>query len=463
MKRWVRFVVGLVSILLLLSLVGHKLRQNSPSRQVQKELTRLQQLGEPVKISDLLPPVPINRDGTLLYRYAIAQLELTEKKFPRPVLDSVYEFISRKTTVAFNPANVQKVLQETEPALQTLRKALNYPHMRMTDWSVENPMAIAFPHFSKFREFARLLVAEGKWRKQQGDVDGAVESHLTALKLVRRMGDEPSGVIGFLVQGAIFTTSIHGLQQILSDVDASPQSYRAILAEILAWDIDRDFVKAIQSERVFTIIACDWMKRKASRKLLNKVTNTSGYTPFQLNLAIWLKSKNAMIAHNELKSLNYYEAVLNLVREGEPYDWKKLNQLEEQWQREVSRPAKGLNLGGVHLIWDENVVAKLLVPSFTQTFLKAANFHALQRLTQVAIALRLYRRENGRYPETLQELVPQYLPSVPLDPFDGKPLRYERLRNGFKIWSIGQDFKDNGGVEGRPAWVTGDVVWETVK
>lgn len=463
MKRWVRFVVGLVSILLLLSLVGHKLRQNSPSRQVQKELTRLQQLGEPVKISDLLPPVPINRDGTLLYRYAIAQLELTEKKFSRPVLDSVYEFIGRKTTAAFNPANVQKVLQETEPALQTLRKALNYPHMRMTDWNVENPMTITFPHFSKFREFARLLVAEGKWRKQQGDVDGAVESHVTALKLVRRMGDEPSGVIGFLVQGAIFTISIHGLQQILSDADASPRSYRAILTELSAWNIDRDFVRAIQSERVFTITTCDWMRRKASRKLLNKLTDISGYGPLQVNAAIWVKGKNTLIARNELKSLEYYEAMLNLAREGEPYDWEKLRQLEEQWLREVDRPAKVLNLGNVHLVWDENFVAKLLTPTLTRTFHKAANFHALQRLAQVAIALRLYRQEKGRYPETLRELVPRYLPSVPLDPFDGKPLRYKRLRNGFKVWSIGQDFKDNGGVEGRPAWVTGDVVWETVK
>ncbi|MCX7643538.1 MAG: type II secretion system protein GspG, partial [Armatimonadetes bacterium] len=439
MRRWVGVTGALV--FLLVAWAGYKVWQSSPSREVQQELARLKRMGEPTKLSDLLPPVPLSQDGTLFYRYAITQLEMAEKKLPRLIWDSVYEFISSRPNQTLNLADVQKTLQEVRPALQTLRKALSYPHMRMTDWSVENPMTITFPHFSKFREFARLLVAEGKWRKQQGDVDGAVESHLTALKLVRRMGDEPSGVIGFLVQGAIFTISINGLRQILSDVDASPQSYRAILSELLAWDIDRDFAKAVQSERVFTIIACDWMKRKASRKLLNKVTNMSGYPPFQVNLAIWLKSKNAMIAQNELKSLKYYEAVLSLIREGVPYDWKKLNQLEEQWQREVSRPAQGLNLGGVHLVWDENSVAKLLVPSFPQAFLKAANFHALQRLTQVAIALRLYRRENGRYPETLQELVPQYLPSVPLDPFDGKPLRYERLRNGFKIWSIGQDFK----------------------
>ncbi|MFA0747150.1 MAG: hypothetical protein EORIYHIE_001019, partial [Candidatus Fervidibacter sp.] len=49
---------------------------------------------------------------------------------------------------------------------------------------------------------------------------------------------------------------------------------------------------------------------------------------------------------------------------------------------------------------------------------RAADFHALQRLGQVAVALRLYRHEHGRYPETLEELVPKYLPSLPIDPFD---------------------------------------------
>ena len=450
MRKWVWVAVAFIFTTLLLTWLGHRARV--PFMEVQKELARLRQLGEPTKLSDLLPPVPANQDGTSLYRYAIIQLKMAERKLPKSVLDSIYEFIKRQPIEPFSLTDVQKVLRETQPALQTLRKALNYSHMRMTDWGVEDPMNVMFPHFSKFREFARLLVAEGKWRKREGDIDGAIESHLTALKLVRRMGDEPSLVIGFLVQGAIFTITFDGLQQVLSDADASQQSYRALLAELMAWDIDRDFVRTIQSERIFVVAACDWMSRKASLKLLTE----------QLNAAIWLRSKNTLIARNELKLLKHYEAVLNLARKGVPYDWKKLKELESQWQREVDRPVKKLNLGGAELVWDENFVARLLMPAMSEIFKKAANFHAFQRITQVSIALRLYRHEHGRYPETLQELVPKYLPYVPIDPFDGKSLRYKRLKSGFKIWSVGQDFKDDGGVEKKPRWVEGDIVWETV-
>ncbi len=466
MRKWVWVAVVSVFTLLLLAWFAHKARINSPFVQVQKELARLKQLGEPTKLSDLLPPVPANQDGTLLYWYAITQLEMAERKLPRSVSDSIYEFISRQPAKPFSLTDVQKALKETRPALQTLRKALNYPHMRMTDWSVEIPMNVMFPQFSKFREFARLLVAEGKWRKRQGDIDGAIESHLTALKLVRRIGDEPSLVIGFLAQGGIFAITVSGLQQVLSDADASTKSYRALLAELLAWDIDRDLVRTIQSDRVMSIITCDWMNRKASRKLLNDLDRLiygSSYGPLQVNAAIWLRDKNTLIAHNELILLKHYEAALNLARKGVPYDRKKLKELESQWEREVDRPVMKLNLGGVELFWDENFAVELLIPYMSGIFDKAARFHALQRLTQVAIALRLYRHENGRYPETLQELVPKYLPSVPVDPFDGKPLRYKRLKSGFKIWSIGQDFKDDGGVEQKPRLISGDIVWEAVK
>ncbi|MEM1544793.1 MAG: hypothetical protein QW795_08945, partial [Candidatus Bathyarchaeia archaeon] len=76
MRKWVW--VAVVFALLLLTWLGNRAHMNSPFVQVQKELARLQQLGEPTKLADLLPPVPANQDGTLLYRYAITQLEMAE-------------------------------------------------------------------------------------------------------------------------------------------------------------------------------------------------------------------------------------------------------------------------------------------------------------------------------------------------------------------------------------------------
>ncbi len=51
-------------------------------------------------------------------------------------------------------------------------------------------------------------------------------------------------------------------------------------------------------------------------------------------------------------------------------------------------------------------------------------------LYSIALSLKLYRCEKGEYPKTLQELVPQYLKQLPVDPTDGSQLVYERLPDG---------------------------------
>jgi hypothetical protein len=56
--------------------------------------------------------------------------------------------------------------------------------------------------------------------------------------------------------------------------------------------------------------------------------------------------------------------------------------------------------------------------------------------TQVAIALELYGRNHGSYPNTLDQLVPEYLDEVPRDRYDGQPLRYERTDDGGVLSSI---------------------------
>ena len=76
--------------------------------------------------------------------------------------------------------------------------------------------------------------------------------------------------------------------------------------------------------------------------------------------------------------------------------------------------------------------------------------HELKRVAQLEVAKTLlaverYRLAHASLPETLDQLVPDYLAAVPLDPFDGAPLRYKRLDRGFLVYSVGEDGKDDGG------------------
>jgi hypothetical protein len=58
-------------------------------------------------------------------------------------------------------------------------------------------------------------------------------------------------------------------------------------------------------------------------------------------------------------------------------------------------------------------------------------------------ALALYRESHARLPESLGELVPEYLGEIPRDPYDGNPLRY--LPEEGTVYAIGEDLADRGG------------------
>ncbi len=102
-------------------------------------------------------------------------------------------------------------------------------------------------------------------------------------------------------------------------------------------------------------------------------------------------------------------------------------------------------------------VREMLIPNFggrivLENFMPSANpatntspylATASDRLIQTSFALRHYYDDHRTLPSTLAALVPEYLPAVPVDPFDGQPLRYDPARG--LIYSVGTDLKDNGG------------------
>ena len=67
------------------------------------------------------------------------------------------------------------------------------------------------------------------------------------------------------------------------------------------------------------------------------------------------------------------------------------------------------------------------------------------RLTLLQLALRRYELAHGGLPERLEDLVPQFLPAVPLDPFDHADGSIRWIREKALIYSVGLNYKDDGG------------------
>ena len=69
----------------------------------------------------------------------------------------------------------------------------------------------------------------------------------------------------------------------------------------------------------------------------------------------------------------------------------------------------------------------------------------LRRAALTVIAVHVFKAQTGSWPASLDSLVPRYLPTVPIDMFDGKPLKYRLISTGPLLYSVGSNRVDEGG------------------
>ncbi|MBW7990329.1 MAG: hypothetical protein FVQ84_09995 [Planctomycetes bacterium] len=71
---------------------------------------------------------------------------------------------------------------------------------------------------------------------------------------------------------------------------------------------------------------------------------------------------------------------------------------------------------------------------------------ALHEATIATLAIQRWRLEKEEYPTTLDELIEAgYLKELPKDPYSDKALIYKKIEDNFVLYSIGRNFKDDGG------------------
>ena len=68
-------------------------------------------------------------------------------------------------------------------------------------------------------------------------------------------------------------------------------------------------------------------------------------------------------------------------------------------------------------------------------------------LAPLAFSLAAYRADHSSYPAKLRDLVPKYAAEIPTDVFTGSDLHYKPSGDGYLLYSVGPNAKDDGGKE----------------
>jgi len=92
------------------------------------------------------------------------------------------------------------------------------------------------------------------------------------------------------------------------------------------------------------------------------------------------------------------------------------------------------------------VLLAAVVPVWENVAKNAATGDFAGRAIEIVVAAELYRRRNGKRPDSLSALVPEFMTAIPTDPY--KPdsaLNYDAQRG--IIWTVGEDRSFNGDKE----------------
>jgi len=91
-------------------------------------------------------------------------------------------------------------------------------------------------------------------------------------------------------------------------------------------------------------------------------------------------------------------------------------------------------------------LSELWILDFSRSVEKDLRMKVGRDVVVTAIALKRFHLKHSHWPESLAGVVPEFLPAVPIDPCDGKPLRYHLNGDGtYLLYCVGEDGVDDGG------------------
>ncbi|HEV3440852.1 MAG TPA: hypothetical protein VG122_26090 [Gemmata sp.] len=91
----------------------------------------------------------------------------------------------------------------------------------------------------------------------------------------------------------------------------------------------------------------------------------------------------------------------------------------------------------------ELIMANLFLPAVEKVAVAHWRGTVESRCAATGIACERFRLKSGSWPDSLSDLTPELLPAIPLDPFNGQPLRYQKLVDGVAVSSVGKSLPGN--------------------
>jgi hypothetical protein len=296
------------------------------------------------------------------------------------------------------------------------------------------------PKLGVFRECANAMLGRAMARLEAGDVAGFSRDVLSCQRLSRLLAQQPD-LITHLVAMGIDALTMNTVQAASVSGRLSAKDADSLRAELDRLGPMPSPAHAIdEGERYVLLDAlCTARNGSSGAEAIRAVHAIARVVP--LNFSAAMRRVNTrmdrLVAAFELPEFARRREEFNACDE----------EIKAMAQREV-----------VSRVWHaEDLPAVILSASLVRINVLATAIGIERDLALTALALRSLRAGGAPYPNTLAELK-SFTP--PEDRFTGKPLVYRKKGNGYVLYSLGENLKDDGGVRDKKSARNGDLAVE---
>jgi hypothetical protein len=321
-------------------------------------------------------------------------------------------------------------LSRLTPAIQMARKLADMPTGRHHLMMAKNPITTLLPDQQNTRAIASLLRYDTIDQAQKNNARQALRSAQAILNAARSLGDEPI-MISQLIRLACVAVSAGMVERVLAQGEPPVKDLEALQALVEKEELHPTLLVALRGERA-NLHALYKGLADGSIESRDFFGSMRGGPGGDLDLGERFMSWRA-------PSMARREMPLMLRIMNKAISNARLPEHEQKdAERELDAELRGLRARGVML-------TTMLIPAMVKFNDANRRKVATMRCLRVLVALERHRQAKGKFPEKVEELTPKILSAIPLDPFDGKPLRYRVAGGVALVYSVGPDGKDDGG------------------
>jgi hypothetical protein len=442
-RRSKRILTGLGIVLVALA-ITYAILLLRATAQLRQAYAALAADGRPVHSVEILPPkVADANNAAVLYRSAILLLKA------EPAGDkSLYDRLTAHFLPSWKPDEVKEMIgrEAVARALALIEEGTHRPACQLEHDYEESLHAYQAPVIEDMRSIVWITEARSRWEAEAGRPARAWDLVLTLLRFADSLRFDPICD----TQNIRLVAMIRACRTIQWLCETAPpdREHVQVIEDLLKRQDDINLmVRAVDAERLFIGEWFFHLPREELDKILWKQRSNDQVTPPAVLRAIhrlWftiLAFKPRLIAD--------HAAYLQMMR-------RRVQLLQGPYRSREEAPEFMQPS-----LW--SILAQYLTMASGHDKWVYCGYMATLRLTRAGLALLQYKQAHGVLPPTLDALGVDGL----VDPFTEEPLRYRPEGEGFLVYSVGEDRRDNGGSP-RPEYqdsdprrkpVDHDVIW----